>query len=82
MPLIIDEEHLSRSGRLDSDVARSRSLGRIVSGMKVSTEGSDLAGLNRLTRDISALFAKSQVKQPGVAESALYKISQQPQLVW
>jgi|SaaInl7_150m_RNA_FD_contig_51_1109758_length_1037_multi_7_in_0_out_0_2 hypothetical protein len=68
MPLII-KEHSSRSGRLVSRSVQGGSLGRIVSGMKVSALQSEPVELNSFMRDMSVLFSQNQVHSVGAESS-------------
>ena len=69
MPLQVDREHNFQQGVSVSNSASTRSLGRIVSGMKVATSQSDSVGLDRFMRDVSALFIQDQVQNLGAESS-------------
>ena len=68
MPLIINE-HSSRSGNSVSRSAQGGSLGRIVSGMKVSALQSEPVEMNSLIREMSVLFSQNQVHSVGAESS-------------
>ena len=65
MPLLVDREQVFQKGHSVRGSTRRRSLGRIVSGMEVTTLQTDSVGLDRFMQEMSALFGQDQVQAHG-----------------
>ena len=70
MSLFINREPVDQKGCIVPGSARHGGLGRIASGMKVSTNRSDSVGLDRFMRNMAALFVPNQ-NQPFGAEGSV-----------
>jgi len=71
MPLLIDREHVVKPGYSAEAIVQGRSLGRIVSGMKVNNFEDDSVGLSNFMRNLSSLYSQDHVQQFGVENSVL-----------